>query len=115
MDEPVNVIFGNSFRNPLSPLDVHVSITKIFRGILPSDQVEDYVGVSYTFLDGLSVSQVKLQKVDSAQITRKFEVPLRHLFPIRHDDHASLSSQPIDDIATQETSSTEHRGRVSPH
>lgn len=106
MDEAIGIIFGNSLRNPFGPFHMHISVAEVLCRIIPSDQIEDDIRMSYTLLDGLSVSQVELIEVNSSKITSDFQVSFCHLFSVRYYDATSLSSKSIDDIATEEACCT---------
>ena len=118
MDESINVVFGDCISDPFRSVNVDVCVGEVpallaiiynlpcysLCRILATDKVVHHVRVTDTLLDRLGVAEivflvqlasprnrrVTYNKYDSAEITGRLQMPLRHLLPVRHNDRASL-------------------------
>lgn len=109
MDVSVNVVFCNSLYDSLGTLDVHIEQTEVLGWVGPSDEVEDYVGMSDGLFERLCISQIIFQEADSAQVSSDLQMPLGHLLSVWYNDLTSCPRESVDDVSTEKAGRTEDR------
>jgi hypothetical protein len=89
VDEAVDVVFRNGIGDTTSSLNVHVLEAEVLCWVVATDQVDDNIRMPDGLLDRSNVAEIKLQEMNSTQISSDLQVSLGHLFPVW--DHNSIS------------------------
>jgi hypothetical protein len=102
LNEPIDIVLGHSFGDPLCAFDIDIPETEILGRIVLSNHVEHNVRVPHALFNALCVPEIKLYERNSSQVSRKLQVSLRHVIAVGYDDLASSPSEPRHDVPTQE-------------